>query len=544
MSRRLVALFIAASGLLLAGCDGGSRAPSTSSTAAPSPTAPARRPRPPPPPILNADAPTLARIHATLDEIATTNDRQRRAELAGSLAPFRTAATPAILERLSLKSPGACAALAQTFSNSRDPRAVPALIGIVDAVRAEQKNATYVFGATRSTAEFDRDECASYAIIALGDIADPRATDSLIAELARRRTSPTGSALGSLRDPRAIPALFVALPHDMNESVQTGLQLFGREVLGPARDAVINADPVVRTHTVRFLSTRSLFAAPAEVAPLLADAAPSVRAEAADALGRFKGVPLATWLLPRLQDTAPEVRLAAATALVRHGDRRGQDTLVAEIAARIKDNRERRDHAYSDVVGALIDEGHRLQGLAAEAADPRLVPSLGLFLEDWHAPLREGAAFALGRTGGPQAIDALVGGLADWRSGAACADALARLQWKPRTDAERVHLLFARHDRAALKADAAMPAVVRADIETGDARALQAAILMVVGLGRTELEPALISRLDRQGTRPVAEMLLNSGDATLAEAARRWGARRGLVVRTDVAMGSIGWGAP
>jgi len=162
--------------------------------------------------------------------------------------------------------------------------------------------------------------------------------------------------------------------------------------------------------------------------PLLGSPRPSVRAEAARALGDLDQR-VALPVLGRLSDSDadPRVRAEAAIACLRLGDGTKRAAVAALLSGETEAARRAAlalaahgDASGLDVLHGLAgdgraDESVRVQaiGALAKLADPRSLPTLVELLQD--VRLRSEAAPALAAVGGPQAADALAAALSDER---------------------------------------------------------------------------------------------------------------------------------
>jgi HEAT repeat protein len=425
-------------------------------------------------------------------------------------------ATPSLIEALQDRDLGEqevdCRMVCDALGAIRDPRAVPRLLEVLD-----WKKGTF---------------CAHYAIRALGQIGGPQTVERLIPELRHPdNVWPAAEALGQLGDPRAIEPLLAALDRDINESVTEALLRFGARAVTTARAALKSPDASLRKHSLRFLSVHRHIRTTAEAAPYLKDEAAGVRLEAVEALSRLPGasagvVPL---LLPAVSDADSAVRFAASAALFRRGDRRGVDTLVAELLARFPEENDKYD----------------LVSLMGDVADRRLVAPLLEALTDSNDGVREQAARGLGRIRDPETIPALLEALSDWTTGHASAAALSAMKFQPRSAAERTHLLVARKDLAGLRNNWSMVReVLMSDMRSSDdPSAMQSAVFTIIALARTELVPDLIALLDGRNGVSIAEAYLNSGNKQLEAAARAWAEKRGYQIWTRSGGSNVRWGS-
>lgn len=225
-----------------------------------------------------------------------------------------------------------------------------------------------------------------------------------------------------------------------------------------------------------------------------------------------------------------------------------------------------------------------VQGLATTTSADA-VDALRTALKDKDAQVRKGALFALGATRNPRGLEILISLLkstedADRRQavetaliryGPGATDTLFKVMGEEEFALTRQAIAYA------LKGmdDAGVNARLVKGIEDGNRRvrescamglevmdtpeantALDAAltarrydiIAMVpayyIGKGTPGSEPVLIEAMNREGGMFTAGYLLNTGNATLVHAARRWAANNGFVVsRSSHAQASVAWGS-
>lgn len=169
----------------------------------------------------------------------------------------------------------------------------------------------------------------------LGQIGDASTAPRLTRLLADPHPRVRIAAIRSLRE----LGVATSLPRALTEEEETEVRLHLVEALGadlsvPATTAlhgVLDDDSeLVRLLAASFLVERGDVAAVEMLAARLSLESPTVRREAAEALGRATG-PAASAareaLTPRLGDADPEVALSAAASLMALGDRRGAEYL-------------------------------------------------------------------------------------------------------------------------------------------------------------------------------------------------------------------------
>lgn len=419
-----------------------------------------------------------------------------------------------------------CSSIVNVLGRIHDRRAVPKLLEIVDqpAPSADSK---------MSRSEDMRfDGCVDAAIEALGALGDPVAVPALIHKLRGVHGSTAAQSLGLIRDERAIDPLVEALAYGSLtfESVSRALRQFNETPLAKVQRALKNSDPVMRQMALRFLNEAARITSPEICVPLLVDPEPAVRREAIVAIGALRDASHSALVVPLLLDVDPDVRLTAAIELLHLGDRRGRDTLIAELPRKGEALLANGGEYRVDVDEFTIFD---LLRIAGEAADARLIPWLGQIVTDERRSpgLREAAVESLSHMHDAAAAAPLVAVLSHWRISRAVGAALVNLKWKPRTIEERVHFLVAQRDGAALRAigqDA--KSVLVADLQSSDPRVFETAASALVGLGQTDFVDELIGVLEQKGTVKFAEALLNSNQPELEKAARAWADERGYSV--------------
>ena len=345
------------------------------------------------------------------------------------------------------------------------PAAVPALVAHVDG-------------------QLPGDPAAAVGL--LGQLADARATDALIAELDRKRLglAPIITALARTGDPRALVPILGLLEHDDDQ-----LRLAAMTALGPlierddrAIDLLIDrlGDPrediqILACGYLARLGARA--AAPAIAALAVTPRPPSLRRAALAALGALGDPATAPVLLEALADPDPVVARTAADALAFAADPTTAERLGAIAAHRGRSQavvirawgaarRDRPDPAARRVMlelAATADTNAALAAIGALAAmgDRAARPGLAELVERGAPERQRAAAWALGElsdgTAPPKVVAALRGALTaqDDRLAGAAAWALARI---PTPDADAGLRQLARRGgwAAAINATAAL----------------------------------------------------------------------------------------
>jgi len=275
-----------------------------------------------------------------------------------------------------------CAA-AEVLARSKDPRAIPVMIGAMKDWRPAVR---------------------AWAIWALTGVKDSRTVKPLTEALKDkddRVRIRAADALGQTLSPQAVAPLLAALK-DPNAEVRMWAAM-GLGALGDAK----TVDPLTAA---------------------LADPDLSVRLRAADSLGELKDPRALAPLAAVLKDFSADVRLRAkaAQALGALGDREAVEPLSAALAdgdagvrgwAAVGLGRLGDPRCTTALVNALADAAPSVRGQAALALgrikDAEPVPSLLNSLKDEDAGVRSRVAFALGQIGDARAADALKTAAAD-----------------------------------------------------------------------------------------------------------------------------------
>jgi HEAT repeat protein len=225
----------------------------------------------------------------------------------------------------------------------KDPRAVESLI---DALRDEAE------GVRQQTA------------FSLGELKEPRAVEALAAALqdeADNVRENAARALGQIKDPRAVGPLVKALADDAAaQEVSVALAAIGKPAVEPLLAALRDKDEGVRSYAA---TTLGEIKDPRAVGPLirtLADEEEDVGESAADALAEIKG-PAVEPLVVALKDENPDVRWWAASVL-----------------GKIKDAR-----AVEPLLGVLQDQDPKVRQKAAAALQALTGQDLGEDVDRW-----------------------------------------------------------------------------------------------------------------------------------------------------------------
>lgn len=156
--------------------------------------------------------------------------------------------------------------------------------------------------------------------------------------------------------------------------------------------------------------------------------------------------------------------------------------------------------------------------------------------------LQTKAARALGRIRNKRAIPPLVDHLPDWHLGPSCQASLSLLGWDPLTARDSIHSLIAQRAGESLRKHELTDQVLLSDIESSRYEVVQNAIYAFIGIGRSDIIPALVQKLEQDGSKVMAEAYLNSGHQDLEKAALEWASVHGYEVKEGSGATPVEWG--
>ena len=276
----------------------------------------------------------------------------------------------------------------------------------------------------------------------------------------------------------------------------------------------------------------------------LKDGDVEVRMNAVQALGEIKDPRAVEPLIAALKDMYKYVRGNAARALGEISDQRAVEPLIVAL----KDENEyvRRQAAWAlgeikeprtvePLIAALKDKNWDVRENVAKVLgnikDPRAIEPLIAALKDWDGFRRGNAAEALEKIGDKRAINPLLEALTDWHSNTSVAKALLGLGGKPESEEDKIHLLVAQRDGKRLSENwEVTQKVLLKDVESNDSCTIENALYAFIGLGKKEIIPLLINKLNRKGTATMAEAYFNCGSGELANVARVWASKHGYYI--------------
>ncbi|ODS30640.1 MAG: heat repeat-containing PBS lyase [Candidatus Scalindua rubra] len=281
-----------------------------------------------------------------------------------------------------------------------------------------------------------------------------------------------------------------------------------------------------------------------------------VRSQAAEALGNIGDRRAVEPLITALKDDDNFVRKETAIALAKIGDSRAVEPLIAVLKddnvyvrseslralAKIGDSR-----AVEPLIAALNDTDRYVQMKKITSLEDLIVVRNGDGKDDDRNIRMEVVRVvvrALVRIGDKRVIAALVQALRDWYAGGVIASALEKLNWQPQSIENKVHYLVAKRDRYKLMQmwDRSKQILLK-DIESNEYKVIENSLYAFIGIGKKEIIKDLITTLNREGTKTMAEAYLNCGNKELDDAARDWARRHGYSISTGPGAHPVGWGS-
>jgi HEAT repeat protein len=384
-----------------------------------------------------------------------------------------------------------------------------------------------------------KDERSPYAAEALGNLGDKQAVEPLITTLKTATQADIrrncAKALGKLQDPRAVPILFANLS-DMDGEVKESAKEALRELA--AKDPKIaQLESQKNVKELIAILQQNDYRSP-YVAEVLGN------------LGDKQAVePLITALKTATQT---DTRRASVEALGKLQDSRAvkplidslsqADGSVKESVKRVLKQLAAKEPSVVDLLLPAFKKGDdTAKDVLVSIGDPA-VDSLITALKDTET--RSDAAEALGQIGNPRAIKPLVTNLTDWEFGPKAAAALNKLNWKPESDPDKIHLWIALRKGDELRNNwSTTKQVLLNDVRSGNSPKIKYGLHSFVSIGEREILPTLIELLNQRGSVTMVNAYLNCGEPTLEKAARDWAEARGYrIIQTRRNDRTVPWG--
>jgi HEAT repeat protein len=473
----------------------------------------------------------------------------------------------------------------QALGKSGDPRGVPA---IADALKDENPEIRFESaaalkrigneGAVKPLINALEDEStkvreeATEALVAIGS----PSVEPLITALAEGRKNSrlcTARALGTLGDARSIAPLIAALKDEDWKVVKASALSLGTIGDPSAVDPLIalldEKDPNIREGAAEALGKMGDKRAVSPLIDALADESGFVRGKAAESLGVLSDESSIESLKHALKDTNGTVRKEAAKALATMAwepsasDQEDRITYlisnerwdelvktgtpaVSKLIDALGDDDEtiraksawtlgniKSPAAIEDLIEALKDDNVGVRAEASLALEKIGSPSVQPLIESLEDEgLRKTSIVLLGKMGDERAVAPIVKKLNDRNLNIEAVEALAALRWKPASERERVLWWVATGNAKSLgKNWTTTKDILLKEIEMPDSVAVENALLAFDFIGKAEIVPLLVEKLNAAGTETMAEAYLNCGNPELEEAARKWAEKRGYKIK-------------
>ncbi|MCU4137432.1 MAG: hypothetical protein MW689_001003 [Thermodesulfobacteria bacterium] len=144
----------------------------------------------------------------------------------------------------------------------------------------------------------------------------------------------------------------------------------------------------------------------------------------------------------------------------------------------------------------------------------------------------------------PRLIKPFVRRLTYWEAKEDALKTLLAIGWSPKTEADKIHLWVAQHRNDLLEGNWEMTKrVLLKDIDSGDKKVIAYALYSFIALGKEEIIPVLIEKLNQKGTADMAEAYLNCGHEKLHDAAVDWAYRHGYSIWPVGGSAPVSWGS-
>ncbi len=433
------------------------------------------------------------------------------------------------------------------LGRSSDPRAFDHLMGALKDIRPEVRKA---------------------ALIALANFGDPRALPAMSAFVVDKNVE-TGvaavSAIGRMKHPSAIPYLVDAIRHkhySVRGAAYNTLKTVGSAAV-PALIAELKKNN--RSARLKLITLLGEIGDPRAVGILETyasskDGNQAINSRASKALAAIGDARTINGLLAALNSGDGGARYEAASALMtvgppavpglirvlNTGDWPAQREAVVALGE-IRDPR-----AVAPLIAVVEEHRTLLMSDALQALgklkDRRAVPPLTSLLANSKARSFAGGAIgALGNIGDKSATPHIVNFLRDRRIGAIASNALAKLEWQPGTDTERVYYLIGLKASERLTGKDFWPVVRNVlirDIQSSDYEVFAYALYSFIALGADDVMPVLLNKLASDGNKEMANAYLNSGHPELSKAGADWARSHGYIVNTvSRSNATVRWGS-
>jgi HEAT repeat protein len=379
-------------------------------------------------------------------------------------------------------------------------------------------------------------------------------------------------ALGTIGDAKSIEPLITALKDEDWKVVKDSALSLGTIGATSASDPLIalleEKDPNVREGAAEALGKIGDKRAVPPLIDSLTDESSFVRQKAAESLGALGDESSLESLRQALKDNNSSVRKEAAKALAKMDWEPSASDLDDRITYLISN--EKWDEliklgtpAVNQLIDALEDDDETVRGKSAsilgEIKDPAAIEALiealrdddtgvraeaSLALEHMGTPsvqplirsledeaLRKTSIVILGKIGDERAVAPIIKKLNNRNLNVEAAEALTALGWTPASQRERVLWWVSTRNAKSLGENwNRTKDILLKEIESPDYFAVENALFAFNFIGKKEIVPLLVEKLNARGTETMAEAYLNCGKRELEEAARNWAEKRGYKI--------------
>jgi hypothetical protein len=144
----------------------------------------------------------------------------------------------------------------------------------------------------------------------------------------------------------------------------------------------------------------------------------------------------------------------------------------------------------------------------------------------------------------PHDMEILICSLQKWHAASVAAEVLEKNSWQPYSIEEKIHFQVAKRNGSILKKNWTQTKhVLLNDVESQEYKHIENALYALIGLGRDEIIPLLIEKLNTKGNKTMAEAFLNCGHTELDKAAKEWARRYGYTIQKGFGAYPVSWGS-
>lgn len=405
-----------------------------------------------------------------------------------------------------------------------------------------------------------------------------------------RQRAAAADSLGYIGSKRAVMPLVDAIQDrfwEVQEKASGSLIKLGAPSVEPLLPLLQHRKKEVRTIVAKTLGGIGDRRAVESLMPLLSDFEEEVRTATIEALGKIGDERPVDQLVQILGEDNPQLKEVTAEALEKIGPgavnslittlnegKNDMRSLAARILGEIGDNR-----AVESLIASLEDKDTNIRWRAAEAlgkiGDVRavepIIAALSKEKEGWLKnelifdlgeigdnraiqPLinifrgrdtgsRAAAADALGSIGDPSAIPVLASGLSDWRVSNSVINALDKLDWKPSSTKDRIHMMVAKKDRKGVMRNwEQTKQVLVNDLKSDNQNTIETATYAFIGIGDNESLSDMLRVLYQSGTKKLAQVYIDCGIDEISTIAKDWAHNQGYTLYMSHKEPPVKWG--